>query len=121
MQADATETLARYIYSKNHYKASDRTVKYAAFVPQKDNNRLSVFRISGLEENEIWKIAKDLRAQPLLARADIQATSVFEASLAIERDDTPPGHANIVGWPEKDAEIKLKAVTLAEKANLLMR
>ncbi|MDP2168139.1 MAG: hypothetical protein Q8J64_07400 [Thermodesulfovibrionales bacterium] len=115
------ETLARYIYSKHHYRSSDHTVKYAAFVPPKDNRRLSIFRISSLPENEIWAIGKNLRQQSLLGRADIKALDVFQIGLSIDPDNTPPHHANITDWPSEDSAIKLKAIELAEKARFYIK
>jgi len=121
MQVNATETLARYIYSKNDYKASNHTVKYSAFIPPKEDGRLSVYRILGLGENEIWEIGEHLRPRALLARADIKATSVSETGLTIDGDDIPFRHAHIVGWPQEDSAKKLKALELAEKARLSVR
>jgi len=120
-QVASTEILARYIYSKNDYKASDHTVKYSAFMPPKEDGGLSVFRISGFGENEIWEIGEHLRLRALLARADIKATSVSETGFTIDGDDIPFGHAHIVGWPQGDSARKLKAMELAEKAHLSVR
>lgn len=115
------ETLARYIYTKNHYRSSDQTVKYGAFVPPKNNRQLSVFRISSLSENEIWIIGENLRSLSLLGRADVQASYVFQIELSIDPDNTPQHHANIIGWPSQDSEIKLKAIELADNAQLVRR
>jgi hypothetical protein len=117
---DPAETLARFLYSKNHYKPSDHTVRYAAFMPP-TSKRLSVFRIFTLQENEIWKLGDTLRIEPPLGRADIKALVVTETGLTVEADDIPPRHANIIGWPNESSEIKLKALILAEKALLRMK
>jgi hypothetical protein len=117
---DATETLSRYIYSRNHYRSSDQTVRYSAFIPPEDN-RLSIFRISGLQEADIWKIGEGLRRQQLHGRADIEAVVVNEIGLGIVADDIPPRHANIIGWPEEASAIKLKAIELADKAILRLK
>lgn len=114
------EILARYLYSRNHYRSSDNTVKHSAFIPPEDK-RLSVFRISGLHENEVWSIGSNLRPQPLLGRADIKALFVSETGLLIDVDDIPPRHANIIGWPEESSAIKLIAIELAEKACLQLK
>lgn len=121
IQVEQAETLARYIYSKSYYRPSDNTVRHSAFMPPK-NRRLSVFRIFGLRENEIWELGDNLRNdQPLLGRADIKAGSVNGTGLAVEADDIPHRHANIVGWPDDDSAIKLKALELAEKAHLHLK
>ena len=117
---EAEEILARYLYSRNHYRSSDNTVKHSAFMPPEDR-RLSVFRISGLQENDIWSIGDSLRTQPSLGRADIMALSVLQSGLLIDADDIPPRHANITGWPEEASAMKLKAIELAEKACLRLK
>jgi len=119
-QVDATEILARYIFSKNQYRPSDHTVKYSAFMPP-INKRLSVFQITGLAEEEIWVMGGALRAQSVLGRADIKANEVIAAELMLAADDNPPRHVNIVGWPEETSAIKLKAMELAEKAQLSLK
>jgi hypothetical protein len=86
-----------------------------------EDKRLSVFRISGLHENEVWSTGVNLRSQTLVGRADIKALSVLETGLLIDADDIPPHHANIIGWPEEASAIKLKAVELAEKACLHLK
>jgi hypothetical protein len=89
-------------------------------MPPQDK-RLSVFRTSGLSENEIWSIGESLRPRPLLGRADIRAGSVYEVGLSIDVDNDPPRHANIVDWPEEDTAIRLKAIELAERAQLHLK
>ena len=117
---DAAEILARYIYYRNHYRPSDNTVKYSAFMPPADK-RLSVFRTSGLEEYAIWILGESLRAQPLKGRADITAAAVRETGLALDADDIPPRHANIVGWPDDHSAIELKALELSERSHLRLK
>lgn len=112
--------MARYIFSKNQIKISDHTVKYSAFIPPRDG-LLSVFRISGLQENQIWEVGCGLRLLPLLGRADIKASAVTKTGLSIDADDIPPRHANIFGWPAESSAIKLKAIELAEKAELYLK
>ena len=117
---DSTEPLARFLYSKNHYRPSDHTVRHAAFMPPADK-RLSVFRIFNLRENEVWRLGDTLRTETTLGHADIKALVVTETGLTVEADDIPPRHANIIGWPDESSEIKLKAMVLAEKASLRLK
>jgi hypothetical protein len=117
---EAAEILARYIYSRNHYRPSDNTVKYSAFMPPADK-RLSVFRTSGLGEHAIWVLGESLRTQPLKGRADIAAAAVRETGLALDADNIPTRHANIVGWPDDHSAIELKALELSEKAHLRLK
>lgn len=117
---DASEILARYIFTKNHYRTSDNTVKYSAFLPPPDR-RLSVFRTSGMGEHAIWALGESLRQQRLKGRADIRAAAVEETGLAIDADEIPPRHANIVGWPDEHSALELKALELSVRAQLRLR
>ncbi len=118
-----SEDFTKYIFNKSQFSSLNKRVKYSVFMPS-SNRRLSVFRISGISVQEVWKIGETVgsqRASSLLARADIKATAVIDIGLEIDADDIPPRHANIVGWPDEDSEIKLRAVELAEKAQLHLK
>lgn len=118
-----SEDLAKFIFNRSQFSALNERVKYSVYIPP-PNKRLSVFRISGVPEIEVWKIGKDVgneRKLPLLARADIKVSAVTETGLRIDSDNIPPRHANIVGWPEDASEVKLKAMELAEKAQLHLK
>ncbi len=54
----------------------------------------------------------------LHGRADIQALNILVNNLQIDPDNTPPRHANIIGWPELKEERKSIAQELAAKASL---
>jgi hypothetical protein len=86
-----------------------------------EDKRLSVFRTSGLREYEIWELGGSLRAKLCWGRADIAAGDVSETGLAVAADDIPPRHANIVGWPDDNSAIKLKALELSERAHLRLK
>jgi hypothetical protein len=110
------EVLARYLYSKNHFR-SDNTVKHHAFMPPVDK-RLSIFRTYGLVEEEIWALGATLRAEALVARADTTVLNVKDAGLTVEPDEPPERHACIVGWPPDQSAILEKALRLSQKAVL---
>ena len=86
-----------------------------------EDKHLSVFRTTGLREYEIWQLGGTLRAKLLLGRADIAAAAVSETGLAVEADDSPARHANIVGWPDDNSATRLKALELSEKAHLRLK
>jgi hypothetical protein len=117
---DAAEIFSRYIFSKNQYRASDKTVRHSAFMPPPDK-RLSVFRTSGMGEHAIWALGESLRLQTLKGRADIRAAAVEQTGLAIDADEIPPRHANIIGWPHDHSAIILKALELSQKAHLRLK
>ncbi len=57
----------------------------------------------------------------LLARAELNVANITSVGLQVEVDDTPPRHANIIGWPlEKDEWMSL-AQQLATFATLKIR
>jgi hypothetical protein len=120
---DFSEDLTKFIFNKSQFSPLNNRVKYSAFMPPQ-NRRLSVFRVSGISQPEVWEIGGfigEKRSLPLLARADIMASAVIETGLEVYADDDPPRHANIVGWPQDASDIKLKALELAEKADLRLR
>jgi hypothetical protein len=119
----AQEALARFITSKRWYSREKNVVKPQAFMPPPDL-RLSVFRIDNLSESEIWKIgfkkviSNMNQPRNLHGRADIQALKISQINLQINPDNTPPIHANKVGWLELKEERKSIAQELAAKASL---
>lgn len=123
VQVDPSEDLIKFIFNRSQFSPSNDRVKYSAFMPP-PNRRLSVFRIAGLAENDVWEIGETIgerRTLPLLARADIKVSFVAETGLKIDADDIPPRHANIIDWPEDHSAVILKAKELARKAQLHLR
>jgi hypothetical protein len=117
------EIIARYITSRRWYSRDKNIVKPQTFMPPRDL-RLSVFRIYNLSEPEIWEIGsikvigKMNPPRNLHGRADIQASNILDNNLRVNPDNTPPRHANIIGWPELKEERKSIAQELAAKASL---
>lgn len=102
-------------------------MKHGAFLPSPNPEasvlEVSVFRIFGLSDAEIWHIG-DAGLRPpgrstLYARGDLTVNSVERNQLQVAPDDVPPRHANIIGWPDEKSEQKLRAIELA--ANALLR
>lgn len=121
-QIKSEEELTRYIFSKRHFRPSNRTVKYNAFMPL--NGETSVFLISGLSENEIWELrdSEATKTRPSLkGRADILALNVFQKKLGVDFDNDPPGHANIINWPDDKSKQMSIAQELAADANLHLK
>lgn len=121
-----TESLGRYLPQRAYYSIAKNSVKPQAFMPPLDL-RLSVFRIDGLQLEEIWKIGQreviDASPQPreLYGIADVKALKVQENDLEVEPDNIPPRHANIIGWPEEKAQRMLIAQELAAGAKLVLK
>lgn len=125
--SDDNELLTRYLFSKkNHYRISNKTVRPNAFIPQ--NGKISVFKVLGLDEQEIWDIGDQYvapnRGKPVLGRADIEQAEVIKHKLRVVNDEPPPKHANIVDWPPAEpdkSEQLLIAEELAEAAQLYLK
>lgn len=120
------ESLARFISEKRGYfSVEKKSVLPRTFMPP-INLRLSVFRIDGLELEEVWQIGQteviDVLPQPkpLYGMASIKASKVRECELEIEASKNPPRHADILGWPEK-AKQKSVAQQLAAEAKLILK
>lgn len=113
--------LARYLLASGHFSRENRRVKSAAFLPPPDG-RLSVFRVDGLADPEIWSLGRarvaEPQGKPLYARADLPVRATREAGLDADPDDTPPRHVTILGWPAEKSARKLLAHQLAEAAVL---
>ena len=118
-----SEQIARFILSKNHLRASNRTVKYGAYLPA-PNGETSVYRISDIAEREVWDIGHKYVAAPskrtLRGRGDTTAVFITKTGLKIVPETTPhPLHANIVNWPSEKDEQKMLAVEIASEAILV--
>ena len=116
MPIEPTEILSRYIFTTKYFR-SDNSPKPQAFEPR--NNQTSVFRTSKLTESENWDIGKEVGSasgRSLKGRADLLVSSVLDVSLNVIESIPPPLHANIVGWPQDEAETKQLALKLSEAA-----
>ena len=118
----SSEQIARYVLSKKHFSTSKCAVKYAAYLPA-PNGETSVYRTSGLSEEEIWEIGQKRVAEPsgrsLHARGDTSASVILKTGLTIIPETTPhPLHANIMNWPSEKDKQKMLAIEIANEATL---
>ena len=116
------DKIGRYLFQRSHFVPTKRRVKYGAFLPS-SNGQTSIFRISGLTEDQIWDIGQNVVARisqrTLKARGDIFASHITNEELLIEPDtNIHELHASIIGWPEQESEKRLIAIKLADKAEL---
>ena len=129
-KVNPSESLARYLTHHSHYNSLKNVVKPSAFQPPPDLH-LSVFRIDGLAPKEVWKIgqanvinAMSPHGKSIHGFADIKASAVYETNLDVDPDNSPPRHANIIGWPEgpeRKSNRKLLALELAARATLRLQ
>lgn len=116
------ELISRFLTSHGHCNAS--VVKPGAYLPNRKNGKLSVARHSAEPISESQMIAKeDFGLEKAFGVALLDAEAFRDEGLDFEADDTPPRHADVIGWPwlPDDPEFgksiqKLKAASLAQKA-----
>ena len=117
--------IGRFLFHRRHYAPSKQTVKPGAFLPS--NGQTSVFEISGLREPDIRGLGTEVGSARGIAprgRGELTYRDVENVGLLFERDDTPPRHGNLVGWPSADGTRKDRnkdvARRLAQKAVLVL-
>ena len=129
MNVPPGEKLARYIRYGSHFSVATNRVKHEAFLPHKNSEDLSVFRISGLSENQVWVIGREYVQQggrPIKARADLRASDVYETNLKVIPDEqSHECHANITPFPIERSPTDRKArraiaTRLADASNLVI-
>ncbi|MGH8647227.1 MAG: hypothetical protein ACREX4_23320 [Gammaproteobacteria bacterium] len=118
--------MARFLHETGHFSVEQNRVKFRGLMPAKDDNTTSVYVTDDLDDNQVWQLAQqyvEATRGPALARGELTPQDIATVGLALERDDTPPLHAAIIGWPPPSAkdEIKSKAQELAPKARLVVR
>ncbi len=123
-----TEPLSRFLTSDSYFNTA--MAKAAAFMPGPVDMKTSVFRQVPEPLPALWEIAdreigpdRRVRAVAVLSAADVR-----QATLEVEAHEPPPGHANIIGWPNaandrmvNKARCKEFALLLAQAANLVRR
>ena len=114
------ELISRFVFSSQHFSRNPTRVKQAAFLPNSEG-KTSVFRISGLAENDIWAIGIHhvgrARGKNPHGRADVVTNDVLAQGLAVTPEtSTHPLHADIQGWPVEKEKQKLLAMELAARA-----
>ncbi len=118
-----SETLSRFILREKYIRANN-TVRHAAFMPNK-NDKVSVFRISGITDNEVWDIGDSevatKQGKPIFGRADIIASIVISKDLKVVSSEPPERHADIIDWPEEKSEQKQIALELAAESKFHKR
>jgi hypothetical protein len=120
----ADEWLSRYILYSNHIRNSNNTIKPNAFMPHPHQD-LSVTRHLDLEQEAIWSLGEDVareRGKQLYGRAVNQASTYIEQKLKVLPDPLfgNPNHANVTGWPDKEAQ-KIIAMEIAAKSEYIPR
>lgn len=115
---------ARYLVKRDEFLPESGRVKPRALEPWRRDLRTSVFVITGLAEDAIWELGRrhvEPTRGPVLARADLAERAITQVGLRLERDDNPPRHASIAGWPSDKHAWRSIAQELAAAAELHVR
>lgn len=117
--------LTRFAFTRKWISKADGgfRLKYHAFMPRSAHGRpleLSVFRVDGLTEPQIWEHGRQHALPPgrnFHGRGDMTLGEVDATGpLRVDFDEPPPRHANVVGWPkERDQQLAV-AQSLARAA-----
>lgn len=98
-------------------------VRRPAFEPDEKLEK-SVFHVRGLSEARIWRlvlaVARNWTKRPY-GWATIESQHVTEVGLRLDYNNSPPRHANIVGWPTNREAQMSAAQRLAQKASLTLK
>ena len=109
--------LARFAVESG--KITDEVVKPKLFAPN-SNLELSVSRTLGLERSDIIEVGIDVvrrhkSAKALYGWAMLTTSFVLEIGLALQHDNDPPLHSQIVGWPKEPEVRKALQIDIASK------
>lgn len=127
----ASERVTRYVFDKGHFRSSNNTARYSAFLPEKHSEQweTSVYRTHDLSDLDIWRIVDDhiapKRKKPAKGRADVKAENVDACKgkriAFVPETSEHIRHAIIVGWPDdKEGQIAL-ALELANASSFFRR
>ena len=76
------------------------------------------------EVRHLGATAGEARSRNPRGRGELQTEDIALAGLRFERDNVPPRHGNLVGWPSEGEEVKARrkavAVELAVRAVLVL-
>ncbi len=132
-EVDAEERISRFVFNEKQFNVNKGRVRPGPFKPpdpepERPERQLSVYRTEGCDESEVWYLAdeyvtkKRTDKRPALARGDLKGNEIMKEDLQIlPHPDPHHRHANIVNWPDEDALREFKAVSLAQKARLVVR
>jgi hypothetical protein len=123
------DALTRFIFSDRDFSASKMLVKERAFRPRDMESETSVFKVTGKDHPEIWRIGSDDvlperkkndASARIHARADFNASAPVSIGLKLEFAEPPTDHAVICDWPPERHERILLAQELAARSFLAL-
>lgn len=120
------EQISRFLTSSSHFNST--AIKPSAFLPNRNDGRLSVARHRGSPDDEVLKIALEGFGLPKCKGVGVLlAEEIRAVELDLEAMEPPLRHADIINWKwAKDdpafgkSENKFKAAKLAQKATRII-
>ena len=104
----ADSDVARCLF-RGHTKGNK--VRPNAFMPPEEDLRLPVCVVDGLDAEAIHRWGKEHAStedRPARGYALLHVKDILAEDLTVERDDHPPLHADVFGWPiDKDARLDI--------------
>lgn len=87
-----------------------------------EDGKLSIFDTEKLEDESVWRMGRDVAiGRSLHARADILTTVVVAQGLNVVKDEPPPRHRNLDGWPPASQKEDRKLIAMELAAAALLR
>ncbi len=113
------EDLARFLTSSSQFTAL--MVKPSAYLPNPKDRATSVFRHGRQQLEGLRQIARENIAgqRTVHAVAVCNARHVRAAQLDVVAKEPPPRHADVIGWPWREADPELGKAERKERAALL--
>ena len=109
----ADETLGRFACSSSDIKTNPLRVRPKLFEPSEKDLALSLLRVSGLRETEIWEWGhRHIENRSIYGRAELPVSGAGKCGLEVRIAEPPPLHVEIVGWSLEKSERVAKALEL---------
>ncbi len=115
------EPITRFCVVGSQIKEKNRLNHSVIWPDENEEYITSVYRIENLNNTEVWDLGDTNVNNPVLARLDVSANTIFNFKLDFDPDDTPPRHANIINWPKDRSEYRSVAQQITANSKHIMR
>lgn len=108
-------------FADERRKITQNSAKPKLFEPNKSGN-LSIFDLTNRTDQQVCELGVKYVAKPkgrrLYGWGKLSYLQIKQVGLQINKDDHPPGHANIIGWPDAVEDRKSKSQKLAKASKV---
>ena len=124
MDIASDERLTCFIFSSRYFACGKGVVKFGEFVQPPARESLSVYRISSLPDEKVWKLGREYvetDERRLKAKADLLVSDVYKNDLKVVPGTQPHKlHANITPFPADRTTRQRLAAKLASASKLVI-